>query len=152
MIDEFFGYFLIRKVASSKSLMKNAGIVMHKLFRWLRDNSFLGELEYSVFEKDIRAARDEVPKLEKFAALLQAEVDQHRSLEYEDYAEGFFFIGKTGRNVLFLEDAEMLAESLLPVVVSNEVSIAAKVGWSMYLELGKKNGKWYIVGRANVYP
>ena len=152
MIGEFFGYFLIRKVASSKSLMKNAGIVMNKLFKWLRDNSLLDESKYSVFEEEIRTARDEVPELEKFSTLLLAEVEQHRFLEYEDYTEGMFFIAKIGPNMLFLEDAEIFAGSSLSVVVNNKLSAAAKVDWSMYLELGKKDGRWYIVGSGNVYP
>lgn len=152
MIDDFFDYFLIRKVASSKSLMKNAGTVMHKLFGWLRDNSFLGESEHSLFEEKIQAAKDGVLALEKFTALLQAEVDQHHFLEYEDYAEGMFFIGRTGLNMLLLEDAETLADPPLPVVVGNKLSGAAKVGWGMYLKLGKKDGQWYIVGSGPVYP
>ncbi len=63
---------------------------MNKLFKWLRDNSLLDESKYSVFEEEIRTARDEVPELEKFSTLLLAEVEQHRFLEYEDYTEGMF--------------------------------------------------------------
>ncbi len=50
--------------------------------------------------------------------------------------------------MLFLEDAEIFAQSSLPVVVNNKLSAAAKVDWSMYLELGKKRrplvhcGQW----------
>lgn len=39
-----------------------------------------------------------------------------------------------------------------PVIVPKEISSFIKEGWSVYLELRRKNNKWYIIGSGNVYP
>lgn len=150
-INEFLSYFMIRKVVVSKSLLKNTGVVMRKLVHWLRDNSYVDAEHFAALEESVLGLKDELPKVDEFADLLWEEADKHAFLEYEDYTEGMFSICKIEPTLLWLEDyLEM--DDIGPVSVAPKISKAAKKGWSMYLELGKKQGTWFIVGSGNVYP
>ncbi|MCY0923544.1 MULTISPECIES: hypothetical protein [unclassified Streptomyces] len=70
MLDEFLGYFMIRKVMAGQELLRASGTVTKKLVGWLAEHSVIDqEAAASGTERATDAARD-LPKAERLADAL----------------------------------------------------------------------------------
>ncbi len=72
--------------------------------------------------------------------------------QYEIYEESYFIIKKVEAGKLWFEDYMDSDMEIYSVFVSKKISSLAKEGWTAYLELGRKNKRWYITGSGKVYP
>lgn len=151
-ISEFLSYFMIRKVAGSKELMKNAGTVMRKLIKWLKDNSYIDNDKFRLLYEEVNDLKDDLLKVEELSDFLYEEATKNDLLQYEKYEEGYFTIKKVQTDRLWLEDYIESDIEIGPVIVSKKISSFAHEGWTAYLELGRKNNRWYITGSGKVYP
>jgi len=151
-INEFLDYFLIRKVAGSKQLMKNAGVVMRRLVRWLKENAYIDEQGAARMAKTVAGLKDDLPKVHELAELLWEEAEANPFSQFEEYEEGHFLIDKIEQGRLWLEDFYTEDRLIGPIIVSKRISKAAKKGWTLGLKIGRMMDKWYIIESGNVYP
>ena len=149
-LDEFLGYFMIRKVMASKELLGAAGTVTKKLATWLGEHGFLDADAVDIaVEQGSEAARD-LPAAERLAGLLydlslKASIDTD-DLSDEDHVEDLLMIERVEPGKLWFEG------DIGPVGVPPAVSAAARVGWSVNLVLGRARSKWQIIEVGGVYP
>jgi hypothetical protein len=151
-IEEFFDYFLPKKVIASKSLIKNSGTVMRKLSKWLNTNHYIDDKASQLYIEIIDGLKEDVSKVVKLSELLAEEAHNNSYSEYDLYTEGQFDIVKVRKGKLYLDDMFGQLEEQLEIRVSEAISDSAQKGWSVYLELGKENDEWYIIGSGSVAP
>ena len=84
--------------------------------------------------------------------LFYEEATKNSFRQYEIYKESYFTIKKVEAGKLWFEDYMDSDMEIYPVFVSKKISSLVKEGWTAYLELGRKNKRWYITGSGNVYP
>lgn len=69
-VDEFLGYFMVRKVMAGQDLLRSAGTVTKKLAVWLHEHGHAGETARDVaVARGVTASRD-LPRAERLANLL----------------------------------------------------------------------------------
>ena len=149
-ISEFLSYFMIRKVTASKELMKNTVRVLRKFIKWLKDNSYIDKDES--FYKAVNEYKDNLPKVVELSGLFAEEAIKNDFRQYEVYESGYFTITKIEEDKLWVEDFMGSDTKIGPIIVPKEISLLAKEGWTAYLELGRKNKRWYVTGSGKVYP
>src|SRR5258708_13239510 len=69
-VDEFLGYFMIRKVMAGQELLRAAGTVTKKLAAWLCENGYAGEDDRDRAAETGTAAARDLPPPEELPALL----------------------------------------------------------------------------------
>ncbi|MDI9412377.1 MAG: hypothetical protein QM401_02215 [Bacillota bacterium] len=153
-VSEFLSYFMIRKVTGSKELMKNTGRVLRKFIKWLKDNSYIDNNKFEILDETINELKDDLPKVVELANIFYEEATKNSFRQYEIYKESHFIIKKVEAGKLWLEDYDYIDSDMKigPVIVPEKISSFVREGWTAYLELGRKNKRWYITGSGNVYP
>lgn len=150
MIEEFLDYFMIRKVMASESYLKTAGTVMKKLVKWLGENEYTSKAESQVQLESVNELKKDLPQAERVSRLLY-ENRTGDTGDFEEYEEDYYVVEKVEKGILWVENS-LDPDSLKPIVVPEEVSTICKEGWEMFLVIGLKNGKWYVLESGNVYP
>jgi len=150
LIEDFMTYFLVKKVMAGKELIKNTITVMRQLVKWLYNNSYISEEESEVMFSTINDLKDALPKSIELSDLIYEESRKNEFKEFDSYEEGNFSIAKIKPGKLWVEDF-MGAVQIGPVIVPKNISSLAEEGWFMYLELGQKGNKYYILNSGNVY-
>lgn len=158
-LDEFLGYFIIRKVNASQEDLKSAGTVTKKLSRWLFNEGHISEESSSEVFVLASEAAGVLPRAEKAAQLIFEYVDNiaidHHNLEDEDYIEYDHFVvdmvepKKVWLKGCFMDDN---VGTLGPIPMPAEVTELLKQGWTIGCALGRVRGKWVIVESGNIYP
>lgn len=148
-IDEFLGWFMVRKVMAGKDLLRAAGTMTKKLAKWLAEQGYVeGEAVEHVVERGNAAGRD-LPAARKLADLLDGFAIG--SSDDEDAEEGPFEITKVERGLLWLV-GDLDGNDYGAVSVSEEASRRAKVGWTISGVLSRDGRKWRFAEVWNVYP
>ncbi|WP_243292647.1 hypothetical protein [Bacillus sp. FJAT-47783] len=150
MIEEFLDYFMIRKVMASESFLKTAGTVMKKLVKWLGENHYTSKEENKAQLDSVNEIKKDLPLAERVSRLLYEHSMGHAE-QFEEYEEDYYVVEKVEKGILWAENS-LDPDSLKPIVVPEEVSTICKEGWEMFLVIGLKNGKWYVLESGNVYP
>ena len=151
-IREFLDYFMIRKVMGSKELMKTVGRVMRKFVKWMNEKGYINEKEYENAAEIVDELKDELPKVEELSDLIYDYVQNNPPEDFTESVEGYFHVTKIEPSKLWLEDYMEGGETIGPVSVSTDISSMCKLGWVIYLELGKTSKGWQILESGNVYP
>jgi hypothetical protein len=151
-IEEFFDFFLAQKVIASQSLIKNAGTVLRKLVKWFNTNGYIDDQVSQSYTEIIDGLKGDLSKVVKLSDLLAEEAHNNSYSKFELYTDGQFDIAKVSQGKLYLEDMFGQLEKQLVIRVSEAISDAAQEGWSVYLELGKEDDEWYIIGSGSVSP
>jgi len=149
-VDEFLGYFMIRKVMAGQELLRAAGTVTKKLAAWLCENGYAGEdARDRAAEAGTAAARD-LPRAEELAALLYRQSRAAR------------FLGPPAQGRKVIEDQLMIERAehgaiwfeggIGPVRVSGQAAALATPGWRVSIVLAEQAGGWEIAEVGNVYP
>ena len=146
-VDEFLGWFMVRKVMAGKDLLRTAGTMTKKLARWLAEQRYVEDaaVEHAV-ERGAAAGRD-LPAARKLADLL----DEFAGGDGDEGEEGPFEIVKVERGRLWLV-ADLDGRSYGAVPVPEEASRRAKVGWTISGALCRDGRKWRFAEVWNVYP
>lgn len=150
-LDEFMTYFMIRKVMSSKELLKSTGTVLRKFIKWLKENAYIDNKKFDMLYGKVNENKDDLPKVEELADLFFENGRRNSFYEYEEYEEDNFQISKVGKGKLWLESFMEENKQVGPVKVTEEISSLAQEGWLVYLVLGKSGKNWYIIESGNVY-
>jgi hypothetical protein len=152
-VDEFLGYFMVRKVMAGQDLLRSAGTVTKKLAAWLHEHGHAGETARDLAVDRGAAASRDLPRAERLANLLYeqrlatAAVDraalgprdiagEDLSLQIERVEPGkLYFAGVDG-----------------PLRVPRQASDLASPGWDVTITLIRQRGTWKVLEVGNVYP
>lgn len=150
---EFFEYFLIRKVASSESFMKDCSRVLKKFSKWIFENKYIDESHYEDLNGYFKGGKtSSLSDATKVTDLLYNHSLQNQDTEYEETQEGYFTIVEKEGSKLWIEDEFGDKDIDGPLVVPKKIADLCRVGWDLSMLIGKRNGKWYVVEMGNVYP
>jgi len=166
-IEEFMGYFLIRKVLGGKESIKYSGTVLRQLLKWLKNNSYIGKSKFDELIDIVDRLKDELTKVLEVTDILYEETTgssmkygifpfdksgSNNLAQYETTRESVFYIKDIKKGKLWLGDLSAPSETIGPVIVPDEVSSLANEGWQLHLAIGKKGNKWDILESGDVYP
>lgn len=102
-MDEFLGYFMVRKVMASKELGRAAGTVTKRLAAWLAEQGYVrAETAKAAMEQSARAA-DELPRTRELASRLEAHVEAAYRGEPSTEVEDHFRITRVEPGAIWLE-------------------------------------------------
>ncbi|MBI3989143.1 MAG: hypothetical protein HY347_05960 [candidate division NC10 bacterium] len=150
-IDEFLGYFMVRKVMAGKDLLRAAGTVTKKLARWLAEHGYAEAEEVEdAMERGAEAARD-LPKAEDLAERLWRFVDDQEPTPVLEEIDDYFSITRVELGKIWLSPLTRKGE-IGPFVVPRSISDRCVVGWNVSLRVGRTARGWRILEVGNVYP
>lgn len=156
-VDEFLGYFMIRKVMAGQELLRAAGTVTKKLANWLHEQGYVDDGQRDLaLDRGTDAARD-LPRAERLAKLLYQQSRRTPSCDWDALASGNLVedqlvITQVDDGSLHFTGLLTAADSIGPVKVDQKAAALAKVGWRVTLTLARLRGRWEIVEVGNVYP
>ena len=156
-VDEFLGYFMIRKVMAGQELMRAAGTVTKRLARWLHERGYVDDSQRDLaLDRGTDAARD-LPRAERLAKLLYQQSRRTPSFDWDalapgDLLEDQLVITRVEDSSLHFTGLLTAADSVGPVKVDQKAAALAQVGWRVTLALARLRGTWKIVEVGSVYP
>lgn len=150
-IDEFLGYFMVRKVMAGKDLLRAAGTVTKKLARWLAEHGYAEAEEVEdAMERGAEAARD-LPKADDLAWRLYQFVDDQEPTPVLEEISDDFSITRVEPGEIWLSPLTRKGQ-IGPFVVPRSISDRCVVGWNVSLLVGRTAKGWRILEVGNVYP
>lgn len=148
-VDEFLNYFMIRKVMCGKELMQAAGTVIKKLGKWLKEKGYIQSESAAQIVNRGATATKELPATEELFWML-TDYANWASVDCNQVIEDYFAIEAVESGKLRLSALSENDEIVVPV--SQEISDACRVGWSISGAMGKRGKGWCIIEVWNVYP
>jgi len=88
----------------------------------------------------------------KNSLLLIEYIGSHPVKKYTEELSGDFRIDEIEPGKLWLSEDFILGQAVGPVIVSEEISSKVKVGWTVYLIVGKTGKTWKPLAVGSVYP
>lgn len=152
VLDEFLGYFMIRKVGyGGQSLMRAAGTVTKRLSAWLAERGYVAPAAADRAVGRAAAAARELPRAERLRDILyeaagRAEPIDLEALSDEDHVDDHLTIDRVEPGALWFEG------NIGPVAVPLEASALAHAGWSVNVALVRTPRGWRLLEVGNVYP
>jgi len=157
-VNSFLSTFVIRKVMSTKGFLKACGPAMEKLATWLRAQGHWDEDAMRYYRQLVG---DDVGSglvgCDEFAQALHDYVANHPARDDEgelgdnDHLDDQFTIKKVGPGKLIL-NAVLDGGGDITISVPKSVTVYARKGWSVTMELARIKGRWRVLGVGNVYP
>ena len=152
-VDEFLGYYMVRKVAAGASFKQASARVVKKLIKWLVKQEHV-EAEDAVdsYATTSRASRD-LPRAER-ASFLLSEIEV--SLPSRPSGDGFVDFGHC--DITRLEPGKLWLASMMeggefgPIDVPETATDLLEKGWTISCALVRRRGRWHLAEVANVYP
>jgi hypothetical protein len=148
---EFLGYFMVRKVAASKQLLKDAGTVTKRLARWLAEQGYVDPDAAELARDRATDAGRELPRADELAHQLLLLTEHTRlpvhpnDIPDEDWVEDHLPITRVDDGRLWFGDTG-------PVEVPTAASNVAEVGWHVTVVLARLDDAWRLVQVGAVYP
>jgi hypothetical protein len=148
---EFLGYFMVRKVAASNQLLKDAGTVTKRLARWLAEQGYVDPDAAELARDRATDAGRELPRADELAHRLLLLTEHTRlpvhpnDIPDEDWVEDHLPITRVDDGRLWFGDTG-------PVEVPTAASNVAEVGWHVTVVLARLDDAWRLVQVGAVYP
>jgi hypothetical protein len=114
-------------------------------------NGYMDTEEYEEAEKNVRELKSDLPGA-KNSLLLIEYIGSHPVKKYTEELSGEFQIDEIEPGKLWLSEYFILGQAVGPVIVSEEISSKAKVGWTVYLIVGKTGKTLKPLAVGSVYP
>ena len=150
-LDEFLGYFMVRKVWASKQLLRAAGTVTRKLARWLADKEYVDAVSArEARELGAEAARS-LPEAEDLGDALRDLAARLPPGEPPEQREDYFTIARVEGDRIWLSSLHR-GDEVGPVVLPPELAARCPEGWSISGLVGHFGGTWAFLDVGNVYP
>jgi hypothetical protein len=153
-LDEFLGYFLIRKVSMPEEEVVQTIEDVRGFVEWLADERELAPVAARKALGGIAAASVDLLSAERLGRLLdeiaragEAKVGRRGAEpEFDEIVDDFLVIEPVapGR-IWFLDDVG-------PIKVPEAASAVARPGWTVNLVLGRRGTTWEVLEVGNVYP
>ncbi|RIK10768.1 MAG: hypothetical protein DCC49_02260 [Acidobacteria bacterium] len=161
-LSMFLGYFMVRKVVAGEELLRASGTVTRKLAKWLERREYIDSADARIgADAGAEAARD-LPRAEKLTGLLHEvslggpRVASFEDLDEADLIEDYVDIARVEEGAIWFgpgwASASEMDETIGPIEVPREASDLAQVGWNLYAELARVDGRWYLIGVGSIYP
>jgi hypothetical protein len=151
-VEDFLSDYVIRKVSAGVDFMKTTVRVTNKLVKWLHANGYMEDEDYEETEENVRELKSEVPEAKEFSFLLTEYIESHPVNKYTEELSGYFRIDEIKPGKLWISEDLISGQAVGPVIVSEEISSKAKVGWTIYLTIGKTGKTWKLLGAGSVHP
>lgn len=147
------GYFMIRKVAASSTVVASTGRVISDLLDWLVEQGLVKPEDVADAKERAEATSSDLPRAEKLAGLLyelaeRSTVNVHEIAD-EDYIEDHLTISRVEPDALWFEGHK---GEIGPLQVGQAISRLARPGWSVSIVMGRVDGRWHVVEVGSVYP
>lgn len=151
MLDEFLGYFMVRKVMAGQELLRASGTVTKKLLRWLQDQGVISATTADdKAERAAEAGRD-LPRAERLANALY-ELSLGTPIRTRDGAERWIETGLPLTITKVAPGELWFSDDIGPLPVPPEISQLARTGWDVTAVLAYGHNHWWLVEVGNVYP
>lgn len=151
-VEDFLSDYIIRKVSAGVDFMKASVRVTKKLVKWLHAKGYMDDEVYEEIEENVPELRFGVPEAKELAFLLTQYIESHPVKKYTEELSGYFQIDEIKLGKLWISEDLILGQAVGPVIVSEEISSIAKVGWTVYLTVGKTGKTWKLLGAGSVKP
>jgi hypothetical protein len=150
-VEEFLGYFMVRKVIAGPSLLRTAGTVTKRLAAWLAANGYVEADRAAVAaERGAVAARD-LPKADRLTGRLQAFAEDQDYGDAAEQIEDHFRITRVEPGRIWLQGL-LDGHERGPIELPMELSRQCEVGWTISGMVGRIGRRWQILEAWNVYP
>jgi hypothetical protein len=152
-VDEFLGYFLIRKVLLSADEVARTVEDLRGFVEWLAAQRELTPAAARRALGGIAVAAVDLPAAERLGRLLHeiAEANSAKVLrsarpEFDDVVDDFLVIERVAPGRIWFLDG------VGPIKVPEAASAVARPGWTINLVLGRRGATWEVLEVGNVYP
>jgi hypothetical protein len=152
-LDEFLGYFLIRKVLMSEDEVARTVEDVHGFIEWLAAERELTPAAARRALGRIATASADLPVAERLARLLheiaranEAKARRGAIPEPEEVVEDYLVIERVAPGRIWFLDG------VGPIKVPEAASAIARPGWTVNLVLGRRGAAWDVLEVGNVYP
>lgn len=149
MVDEFLGYFMVRKVICGRDQLRTTGTALKRLAGWLADEGHIGPDEAEEMAAVAAQGSRDLPAADELSDLLYDYVNSSPPVTGEKEMEEFFEVVKVEPGKLHLQGG---AEGTVVIDVPRKISALCKRGWMFYLLLVKTEKGWRIAKTGPVYP
>ena len=151
-VEEFLSNYMLREVLTDVDFLKASVKVISELVNWLHANGYMDDGDYNETVKILSELKSDVLKAKELAILFLEYIESHPVNKYTEELSGEFLIDEIEPGKLMLSEDLILGQIVGPVIVSQEISSKAKVGWTVYLTVGKTGHTWKPLGVGSVYP
>lgn len=150
-LEEFFDYFMVRKVMADQAFLHSTGAVVADLVRWLGERGYVEAPTVQAAVERAEAATDDLLRADRLGSLLYEATRSAAPIDLDaltdgDYVEDFLEITRIEPGALWFSG------DIGPVSVPAEAARFAEVGWSVNVVLARTDGRWQLVEVGNVYP
>jgi len=152
-LDEFLGYFLIRKVAMPEDEVARTVEDVRGFVEWLAAERELRPTAAKKALGGIATASVDLPAAERLRRLLheiaQANAEPGRRAtgpEFDEIVEDYLVVERVAPGRIWFLDG------IGPIKVPEAASATARPGWTINLVLGRRGATWDVLEVGNVYP
>jgi hypothetical protein len=153
-LDEFLGYFLIRKVLMSEDEVARTVEDVRGFVEWLAAEHELTPTAARTALGGIATASVDLPAAERLGRLLHEIAmagearASHRAAgpDFDELVEDFLVIERVAPGRIWFLDG------VGPIKVPEAASAVARPGWTVNLVLGRRAAAWEVLEVGNVYP
>jgi hypothetical protein len=150
-LEEFLGYFMVRKVVAGRGLLRAAGTVTKRLAVWLAEKGYVDLKQAgAAAERGAVAARD-LPKAEELASELSALAETQAGRNAAEQIEDHFQITRVESGRIWLEGL-IDGREVGPFQLPEGLSRRCQVGWTVSGAIGRVGRRWQFLDVWNVYP
>lgn len=152
-VGEFLDYFMPRKVACGKELMRAAGTVTKRLGKWLAERGYIDQDDADAMAGSGAHAAKTLPAAEELAEKLYEYCRSHAPVEWTDLIEDCFVLVKVEPGRLYVSPLMgMEPGEDDPIVLSLPKTITqlCEVGWDISMALGRTPRGWQIIESGSV--
>jgi hypothetical protein len=152
-LDEFLGWFLVRKTMASKATLQATPSVLRKLLEWLVERGHVAgdAADGSAELLDEAGSLAKAEELSSHLHQLLEEGPLDSLTENQDWENEMAVITRVERKTIWLENEETGYE--VPLDVPEGVAKLAEPGWRISaLHLGHTSKGWHLLEMGNVYP
>ena len=152
-VDEFLGYFMVRKVMAGQDLLQSAGTVTKKLAAWLHEHGHAGETARDLaVARGVTASRD-LPRAERLANLLYEQSLATAAIDRATLRTGDIVGEDLPLQIERVEPGKLYFTGVdVPLRVPRGASDLARPGWDVTITLIRQRGTWKVLDVGNVYP
>lgn len=152
-LDDFVGWFLVRKTMASKSTLQATPAVLRKLVRWLVEEGHV-PMDAADGSAELLDAAGSLAKAEEFSSRLYDVMEtgpMDSLMENQDWENEMAVITRIEQGTIWLQNEETGYE--VPLGVPDDLASLAEPGWRMSaLHLGRTPNGWCLLEMGNVYP
>jgi hypothetical protein len=150
-VDEFLGYFMVRRVIAGQELLRASGTVTGKLVTWLAARGYIDRDSADRATGRARDASRNVSVADRLGGLLHdvaegaPEIDVD-ALDDQDWVEDHLAISGVEPGRIWFEGG------IGPIAVPRQASDLARPGWSVSVTAARTKDSWHLLEVGFVYP